>query len=105
MANRVCDDCIAKNRSPVFRYMMKRADGRLKWTVDEGFLRAAVSEGCDPPLCHACEKPLLLGQKISLAAVKDPDGDPKNPNAAAIAHVACSGRMVPNLTEWRKRHG
>jgi len=101
----VCQECINEKGSPVARYLTGRQTGPLLWTVDDGFLRAAISEGCDPPLCHACERPLGLGQKISLAQVANPDGNPRNPNVAAIAHIECCLNKVPNMTAWRKKHG
>jgi len=107
----VCRGCISKMKySPVVSYLIERGKNRLDlkgpaWTVDQGFLDAAISEGCDPPLCHACERPLRIGEAIGIAMVGSPDGDPRNANVAAIAHYACSGRTVQNMTDWRKKHG
>lgn len=106
---KLCRECLARTK-PTLEYLLYRAvpvvaEGGLAWRVDEGFIEAAIREGCDPCLCHACERPILPGQVISLGMVSNPDGDPSNPNVAAITHLECSELPMGNKTEWRKKHG
>lgn len=75
------------------------------YEVDRPMLAAAKREGCDPCLCHVCEKPFLVGQRATWAQMRRPVKTPEGAIVTAFSHYDCRRRFPVDPFLWRRKYG
>ncbi len=105
----ICTECLdTMPESPTIRYLLENSKrlsvGDMHWRIDKGFIEAAIEEGCDPCLCHFCEKPIRPRHVITISRTDRETGSPENPVVAAVVHAGCASQPCMNKEDWGKKH-